>query len=306
MERKNLGRRRVEMRKMANENHLQVTFSKRRSGLFKKAGELSTLCGAQVAIVVFSPSKKVYSFGHPSVDTVIDRYLGCDMPEASETLLFVDAHRNASVSELCMYLEQVTSQLDAEKERGEQLDAMKEANRRQYWCQAPMDELDLSQLLELKSAMEELKKKVEEEKEKQKHAILNANSGQFYIGNSSGHGMIPNYLPNNNNNNMAFDANLMNGGYGIPNTMVPTPGYNPIPPQGYNPIPNPNPAEGYNINPVNPAEEYHVSLDQGYNANPVEVSNVNPAQGHNANIIQENDFLDLIGFGSPDFGGGFF
>ncbi|KAK8668325.1 hypothetical protein V6N13_105783 [Hibiscus sabdariffa] len=155
--------------------------------------------------------------------------------------------------------------------------------------------------------MEELKKKVEEEKEKQKLAILNANPRQFYIGNSSGHGVIPNYLPNNSN--VPFGANMMGGGYGIPNTMVPTPGYNPIPAQGYNPIPNPNPnpnpALGYNPNPVNPAEEYHVTLEPGYSANPVEVSNVNPAPGHNANL-QENDFLDLIGFGSQEFGGGFF
>ncbi|KAL7236351.1 hypothetical protein ACSBR1_019601 [Camellia fascicularis] len=43
-------------------------FSKRRSGLFKKASELSIPCGAEVGIIVFSPGKQAYSFGHPIVD----------------------------------------------------------------------------------------------------------------------------------------------------------------------------------------------------------------------------------------------
>jgi hypothetical protein len=39
-----------------------VRFSKRRSGLFKKAFELSVLCDAQVALVVFSPAGRLYEF----------------------------------------------------------------------------------------------------------------------------------------------------------------------------------------------------------------------------------------------------
>jgi hypothetical protein len=65
----------VEMKKISKESNLRVSFSRRRSGLFKKASELCTLSGAEVALVVFSPSEKVFSFGHPNVDTIIDRYL---------------------------------------------------------------------------------------------------------------------------------------------------------------------------------------------------------------------------------------
>ncbi|KAL5075097.1 hypothetical protein RYX36_014081, partial [Vicia faba] len=52
------GRQKIEIKKMRNESNLQVTFSRRRSGLFKKAIELSTLCDAQISLVVFSPSEK--------------------------------------------------------------------------------------------------------------------------------------------------------------------------------------------------------------------------------------------------------
>lgn len=69
------GRRKIEIKKLENKSHKQVTFSKRRSGLFKKAGELSLLCCSDVAVIVFSPNGKLFCFGHPSVDDVIHRYL---------------------------------------------------------------------------------------------------------------------------------------------------------------------------------------------------------------------------------------
>ncbi|KAK4402177.1 Agamous-like MADS-box protein [Sesamum angolense] len=64
--RKGKGRRKVDMVKIETETNLQVTFSKRRAGLFKKASELSTLCGAEIALLVFSPGNKAHSFGTPA------------------------------------------------------------------------------------------------------------------------------------------------------------------------------------------------------------------------------------------------
>ncbi|KAH0717416.1 hypothetical protein KY285_013447 [Solanum tuberosum] len=61
------GRQKIAIEKIANKNSLQVTFSKRRAGLFKKASELSALSGAQVAVIVESPAGKLFSFGNPSV-----------------------------------------------------------------------------------------------------------------------------------------------------------------------------------------------------------------------------------------------
>lgn len=51
-----------------------VTFSKRKSGFFKKASELSLLCGARVAAVVFSATGKPSAVGAPSVERVISRF----------------------------------------------------------------------------------------------------------------------------------------------------------------------------------------------------------------------------------------
>lgn len=57
-----MGRGRIEIKKIENVNSRQVTFSKRRNGLFKKASELSILCDAEVAVIVFSNTGKLYQF----------------------------------------------------------------------------------------------------------------------------------------------------------------------------------------------------------------------------------------------------
>jgi len=86
-------RKQIEMKKMSKESNLQVTFSKHHIGLFKKASELCTLCGAEVALVVFSPSENAFSFGNPHVDTVIDRYLSWVPPQNNNIMQFIKDHR---------------------------------------------------------------------------------------------------------------------------------------------------------------------------------------------------------------------
>lgn len=50
------------MKRIENATSRQVTFSKRRNGLLKKAFELSVLCDAEVALIIFSPRGKLYEF----------------------------------------------------------------------------------------------------------------------------------------------------------------------------------------------------------------------------------------------------
>ncbi|CAL5340158.1 unnamed protein product [Camellia sinensis] len=66
-------RGKTQMRRIENATSRQVTFSKRRNGLLKKAFELSVLCDAEVALIIFSPRGKLYEFAssscrfHPNV-----------------------------------------------------------------------------------------------------------------------------------------------------------------------------------------------------------------------------------------------
>ncbi|GAB4853355.1 hypothetical protein Ancab_017532 [Ancistrocladus abbreviatus] len=54
----------------------QVTFTKRRKGLLKKAEELSILCDVEVGVVVFSTSDKLYEFASSSMKSILERYNG--------------------------------------------------------------------------------------------------------------------------------------------------------------------------------------------------------------------------------------
>ncbi|RRT61857.1 hypothetical protein B296_00011017 [Ensete ventricosum] len=58
-----MGRGRLELKRIENKINRQVTFSKRRSGLLKKAYELSVLCDAEVALIIFSSRGKLFEFG---------------------------------------------------------------------------------------------------------------------------------------------------------------------------------------------------------------------------------------------------
>ncbi|XP_028552416.1 truncated transcription factor CAULIFLOWER A isoform X1 [Dendrobium catenatum] len=70
-----MGRGRVELKLIENKINRQVTFSKRRNGLMKKAFELSVLCDAEVALIIFSSSGKLFEFGSPdSIAKTLGRY----------------------------------------------------------------------------------------------------------------------------------------------------------------------------------------------------------------------------------------
>ncbi|CAK8533358.1 unnamed protein product [Lathyrus sativus] len=73
-----MGRGRVELKRIENKINRQVTFAKRRNGLLKKAYELSVLCEAEVALIIFSNRGKLYEFcSSPSMLKTLDRYQKC-------------------------------------------------------------------------------------------------------------------------------------------------------------------------------------------------------------------------------------
>jgi hypothetical protein len=57
-----MGRGKIEIKKIENPTSRQVTFSKRRGGLLKKAHELAVLCDAEVALIIFSSTGKLFEF----------------------------------------------------------------------------------------------------------------------------------------------------------------------------------------------------------------------------------------------------
>nr|CAA56657.1 SLM3 [Silene latifolia subsp. alba] len=81
-----MARRKIQIKKIENLTNRQVTYSKRRNGLFKKANELTVLCDATVSIIMLSSNLKLHEFLSPgsnlTTKDVYDRYqkaLGVDI-----------------------------------------------------------------------------------------------------------------------------------------------------------------------------------------------------------------------------------
>ncbi|XP_044505529.1 MADS-box protein SOC1-like isoform X2 [Mangifera indica] len=72
--RKAMVRGKIQMKRIENATSRQVTFSKRRNGLLKKAYELSVLCESEVAAIIFSQKGRVYEFSSSGMQKTIDRY----------------------------------------------------------------------------------------------------------------------------------------------------------------------------------------------------------------------------------------
>ncbi|XP_010314595.1 MADS-box transcription factor 23-like isoform X2 [Solanum lycopersicum] len=69
-----MGRGKILIRRIDNSTSRQVTFSKRRNGLLKKAKELAILCDAEVGVIIFSSTSKLYDYANTSMKSVIERY----------------------------------------------------------------------------------------------------------------------------------------------------------------------------------------------------------------------------------------
>ncbi|XP_026419010.1 MADS-box protein GGM13-like [Papaver somniferum] len=71
-----MGRGKIEIRRIENSTNRQVTFSKRRGGLLKKAHELAVLCDAQLGLIIFSSSGKMFEYSSPpsNMRQIIERY----------------------------------------------------------------------------------------------------------------------------------------------------------------------------------------------------------------------------------------
>ncbi|XP_031400121.1 MADS-box protein FBP24 isoform X1 [Punica granatum] len=84
-----MGRGKIAIRRIENKTTRQVTFAKRRAGLFKKTNELSVLCDAQIGLIVFSSTGKLFQYTSEasSMEQIISRYLtatGSQMPQPTD------------------------------------------------------------------------------------------------------------------------------------------------------------------------------------------------------------------------------
>ncbi|XP_030943279.1 MADS-box protein JOINTLESS-like isoform X2 [Quercus lobata] len=117
-------RKKIQIKKIDNTTARQVTFSKRRRGLFKKAFELSTLCDADIALIVFSATGKLFEYASSSMQQVIERHnLHSDnLGKMDQPSLELQLENSTSYTMLSKEIEEKTREL--RKIKGEELHGM--------------------------------------------------------------------------------------------------------------------------------------------------------------------------------------
>ncbi|VDN10076.1 unnamed protein product [Dibothriocephalus latus] len=79
-----MGRKKIEIKRIEDERNRQVTFTKRKLGLMKKAYELSVLCDCEIALIIFNSSKRLFQYASSDIDQVLLRYTEYSQPQESK------------------------------------------------------------------------------------------------------------------------------------------------------------------------------------------------------------------------------
>ncbi|XP_077320310.1 myocyte-specific enhancer factor 2D isoform X5 [Lithobates pipiens] len=80
-----MGRKKIQIQRITDERNRQVTFTKRKFGLMKKAYELSVLCDCEIALIIFNHTNKLFQYASTDMDKVLLKYTEYNEPHESRT-----------------------------------------------------------------------------------------------------------------------------------------------------------------------------------------------------------------------------
>ncbi|XP_076355583.1 myocyte-specific enhancer factor 2C-like isoform X7 [Tachypleus tridentatus] len=80
-----MGRKKIQISRITDERNRQVTFTKRKFGLMKKAYELSVLCDCEIALIIFNGTNKLFQYASTDMDKVLLKYTEYNEPHESRT-----------------------------------------------------------------------------------------------------------------------------------------------------------------------------------------------------------------------------
>lgn len=148
-----MAREKIKIRKIDNITARQVTFSKRRRGIFKKAEELSVLCDADIALIIFSATGKLFDFSNSRMKDILSRYTRQTKEEKQEEPFLELQLENSNLAKLSKEVADKSQEL--RKLKGEDLQGV-----------------DLEELLKLERLIEDSLSRVIDTKGKRiKHEI---------------------------------------------------------------------------------------------------------------------------------------
>ncbi|KAK4805042.1 hypothetical protein SAY86_004859 [Trapa natans] len=184
-----MAREKIKIRKIDNITARQVTFSKRRKGLLKKANELSVLCDAEVAVIIFSATGKLSEFSSSSVRDILERHR---VYHYNVEHVGAPTHwqqmEDRNTIKLAMEVEEKARQLRQLK--GEDLEGMdfEELTQLEEMLQTGLDRVLHTMEERTMDEVAKLKKKgarlVEQNKVLKRHLKLHSVGGRLFLGES--------------------------------------------------------------------------------------------------------------------------
>ncbi|XP_012845116.1 PREDICTED: MADS-box protein JOINTLESS-like [Erythranthe guttata] len=119
-----MAREKIKIKKIENVAARQVTFSKRRRGLFKKAEELSILCDADVGLIIFSSTGKLFEYSSTSMKEIVERHNlhSKNLDKLEQPSLELQLVEDSNISWLNKEVAERSQQL--RRMRGEELDGL--------------------------------------------------------------------------------------------------------------------------------------------------------------------------------------
>jgi len=155
---KNMGRQKIEIKKVEKDSNKLVTFSKRRQGLFRKASELCVLCDVHAAIIVFSPGDKLFCFGQPDTNVVLNSYIkGTTEFEDSKSM-----ENFPTCKDYNRQYEEAQKTLEMEKKKLEDVQNLPKIFNKGDWWNDSIDDMSSDQLEQFMVSIYELRRKLVE------------------------------------------------------------------------------------------------------------------------------------------------
>ncbi|XP_057730288.1 agamous-like MADS-box protein AGL66 [Arachis stenosperma] len=132
-----MGRVKVPIKKIENITNRQITFSKRKNGLIKKAYELSVLCDVDVVLITFSPSGRPALFSSStSFDEILERYI--NLPPQERQKIYNQKNMQRMINKLKIEAEQIC-QVPSPVNSDFQLEKIQ---RELYICKSQLEEME--------------------------------------------------------------------------------------------------------------------------------------------------------------------
>ncbi|XP_051151155.1 agamous-like MADS-box protein AGL61 [Andrographis paniculata] len=148
---------------------MYASFSKRRLSLYKKASELSTLCGANMGIIIFSPTGLPYSFFSPNMDILLRRYRNANQP-LDRITQYIENYLGNQIQQQNQQLDEVLEMKEEIKARDKELDEIDPTRVKGWWEQVPIESLGPREIIEWTAWFETIQAQAHRREEEMRNA----------------------------------------------------------------------------------------------------------------------------------------